>query len=53
MMHNMRYASIEKDLAPYHELIQTIPDGEVQGKKVARILIHKMEDYCQTMAEME
>ena len=47
----MRYKDIEGELAPYKELIETIPAEHIQGRKVARICTDRIEELYSMLAE--
>lgn len=46
----MKYSEIETELTPFKDLIETIPEGQLQGIKVAGILFLKIEEIAHDLA---
>ncbi len=46
----MKFADIESELAPFEALIETIPHYQIQGIKISRILLSKIDELFQEIA---
>lgn len=53
MMQPMKYSEIENYLTPFRELAETVPALQIQGTKVARIMLLKLEEQAHSMAGMQ
>lgn len=49
----MKYSEINANLASFWKLTETIPEEQIQGAKVARNLMFKIEEMMNTLAEQE
>ena len=46
----MKFAEIKSELAPFEALIGTIPEDQIQGIKISRILLSKIDELLEEMA---
>ena len=46
----MKFSEIKTELAPFEALIETIPDDQIQGIKISRILLSKIDELLQQLA---
>lgn len=53
MIQPMKYSKIETYLAPFRKLAETVPGSQIQGAKVAGIMLLKLEKQAHTMASMQ
>ena len=53
MIQPMKYSEIETYLAPFRKLAETVPGSQIQGAKVAGIMLLKFEEQAHTMASMQ
>ena len=46
----MKFSDITSELAPFEALIETIPHNQIQGIKISRILLSKIDELFQEIA---
>ena len=49
----MKFSEIKSELAPFEALIETIPEDQIQGIKISRILLSKIDELFEELAVKE